>query len=117
MKASCKHCGIEYKAWVKHNTSCSKRCSELAYRLRKWYGLTIKEYTDLLDEQDHRCKICGNRAEPEGISFANRSLNVDHCHDTGKVRGLICSNCNTGLGKFKDSPELIEKAFAYLIGE
>lgn len=60
----------------------------------------------MLEEQDGKCYLCG------GIDF--RNLAVDHNHKTGKVRRLLCSSCNTGLGKFKDDPDLLTKAAVYL---
>lgn len=67
-------------------------------------------YLELLSRQGGRCAICGMES-----CSTNRAFAVDHCHDTGKIRGLLCFHCNTGLGKFKDSPELIQSAHDYLI--
>jgi hypothetical protein len=64
----------------------------------------------MLDDQKGLCKICGTR-EPGG--FANQWA-VDHCHITGRVRGLLCTNCNKGLGYFKDSPSLLWTCVKYL---
>lgn len=55
------------------------------------------------------CWIC---KKPEPI--AGRKLSIDHCHDTGKVRGLLCTHCNTGLGHFNHDPDRIDKAIRYL---
>jgi hypothetical protein len=74
----------------------------------KKYGWTVERYNEVLEEQDYRCKICGK--------YPNKTaLAVDHCHETGKVRGLLCTKCNTGLGLFCDSPELLIKAFRYIM--
>ncbi len=54
-----------------------------------------------------KCDICG-------IIPTNKSLDVDHCHTSGKIRGMLCRSCNTGLGQFKDSPEILQLAIAYL---
>lgn len=69
------------------------------------YGLTEEAYDALMEKQDGGCAICG----------AEGDFSVDHCHDTKKVRGLLCRECNIGLGKFKDDPELLRKAISYLI--
>lgn len=69
------------------------------------YGLSEEEYADLLSEQSHACAICSERMDPAC---------VDHDHETGEVRGLLCSPCNTGLGLFRDDPELLRAAIAYL---
>lgn len=73
---------------------------------REKYGIGLHQYQTLLEEQRGVCYLCG------GIDF--RNLAVDHCHNTGKVRRLLCSNCNTGLGKFKDNPDLLRKAAEYV---
>tara|TARA_R110000796_G_C14249860_1_gene398432 strand:+ start:96 stop:485 length:390 start_codon:yes stop_codon:yes gene_type:complete len=78
----------------------------------KQYNLTFSDYDKMLEEQGGKCKICGT-TEPRGQSKAGRFY-VDHNHDTGKVRGLLCNDCNTGLGLFKDSKILLIDAIKYL---
>ena len=78
-------------------------------RLRKQFGIGAAEYDQLLTEQNGGCAICGAR-----FSHGEVRLAVDHCHDTGKVRGLLCSNCNQGLGKFGDDPDRLDRAGMYL---
>jgi len=94
--------------------SCSsdaskKRCKEKQreYDYQRNYGISIKDYEDLAAKQKDSCAIC----ETHGIK-----LFVDHCHDTGEVRGLLCHTCNAGLGMFKDSPTFLTKAKEYLNG-
>jgi len=99
---------------------CSDKCWEKAqywdrkekYRSvqLKQYGLTVEQYEQMVIDQDNKCKICG-KSEPGGYG---KHWHVDHDHENGVVRGLLCESCNTGLGKFKDSPELLEKALLYL---
>lgn len=67
------------------------------------YRLTLDQYHSLMESQDFGCAICGG-----DISA------TDHNHVTGRVRGLLCCNCNVGLGQFKDSPQLLEKAAIYV---
>lgn len=74
------------------------------------YNLSIEEYDKLLLEQNYKCAICRT---PQ--SDLKRSLAVDHCHKTGKVRGLLCTSCNIGLGNFKDNVSNVEDALFYLI--
>lgn len=73
------------------------------------------EYQRMVQFQDNKCAICSNT---ETVIDARRDrvrkLAIDHDHATGKVRGLLCSSCNNGLGRFKDSPELLKKAVEYL---
>lgn len=80
-------------------------------RLLKAYGITLNTYRNMLKEQDGLCSICGTEAD----KVLNKKLYVDHDHDTSVVRGLLCSNCNTGIGLLKDSSECVTKAAEYLI--
>lgn len=66
-------------------------------------------YNRLVAEQSGRCAICGITTQENNKAFA-----VDHCHTTGKIRGALCNNCNTGIGNFLDSEELLNKAIEYL---
>lgn len=72
------------------------------------YGITREEFDSALIKQNHNCAICA-----VGFSDKNRCY-IDHCHTTGKVRGILCFHCNTGLGHFKDKQELLTKALNYL---
>lgn len=94
---------------------CSERCrrqekyperihKKRAYELRTKYGITPEQYQGMLQEQEGKCGICLNVGK----------LNVDHCHETSKVRGLLCDNCNQALGKFKDDLNILERAANYL---
>ena len=74
--------------------------------LRK-YGITLEEYNGLLEKQKGKCAICKTIT-------SKRRLDVDHCHETGKIRGLLCLNCNAALGNFKDDPILLRTAIEYL---
>lgn len=79
--------------------------------LRRKYGLTVENYTILLKEQDGKCAICDSKdAGRQGV----KNLAVDHNHSTGKVRGLLCSRCNLGIGHLDDDPNRLEAAAAYL---
>jgi len=81
---------------------------ERAYLLRKLYGMTVEEYDERLASQGGGCAICG--AKP-----GRRSLPVDHDHETGLVRGILCTDCNTALGSFDDDPALLLRAIEYLM--
>jgi len=75
----------------------------------KKYNLTEKEYNYLFSLQEGNCKICKKHQ-----SKFKKKLSVDHCHKTGTVRGLLCGNCNSALGLFKDDKEVIKQALIYL---
>jgi hypothetical protein len=77
--------------------------------LRRLYGLTLEEYQVLLSKQHGVCAICSE--PPRG---KRRFLAVDHDHETGAVRGLLCTTCNVGLGALRDSPVLVQAALTYL---
>jgi hypothetical protein len=79
-------------------------------------GISVDIVRALLEQQDHRCAICGEREEDlRGLGHMKHTgLVIDHDHTTGKVRGLLCLNCNTGLGQFKDKPTRLQSALSYL---
>lgn len=95
----------------KNKERINKRRSEYGKKQhrRKTYGLTPEAFDAMFEEQEGRCAICGT-----AIGLVDRDLAVDHCHDTDKVRGLLCRLCNLGIGYFRDRPELLDKAKAYL---
>ncbi|MDQ3747961.1 MAG: endonuclease VII domain-containing protein [Acidobacteriota bacterium] len=78
-------------------------------RLKYNYGITLDRYYELLEKQNGVCAICG---EPQNIE--THSLSVDHCHVTGKVRGLLCHKCNIALGLMRDNVLLLINAIEYL---
>ncbi len=86
-------------------------------KLKNNYNITLQEYNALFEKQNGKCAICGtNKYTTDYRTGKDRSLYIDHCHTTGIVRGLLCNACNLGLGKFKDSRELIVKTLNYLDG-
>jgi hypothetical protein len=75
--------------------------------LKAKYGLTLEQYDGMLDRQGGVCAICD---EPPG----DTALHVDHCHDTGRIRGLLCFRCNSALGNLRHDPEVIGRALEYV---
>lgn len=88
------------------------RC-KLCYRhqsVKRLYGLTVEQYDAMLVVQNHACPICLRPFDYE----QPRPVHVDHCHDGGQVRELLCLGCNTGLGNFKHDAEALRRAASYL---
>jgi hypothetical protein len=81
--------------------------------LKQKYNLSLDDFEALLRKQGNRCAICFKSIEGETLGGVRRA-NVDHDHATGKVRGLLCTGCNTALGKFEDSIRLLAAAIVYL---
>lgn len=76
------------------------------------YDLTPEAYAALDQAQNFRCRICGRHKS----ETRHGVLDVDHDHDTKRIRGLLCNNCNQGLGQFKDNPTSLLRAIQYLKG-
>jgi len=96
------------KAWRKSNPA--KVVKNRRTGLLKKYGLTEDDYNNLLAKQNYACAICKS-TDPN--DRWNR-FHIDHCHTSGKVRGLLCTQCNTGLGKFYDNIKSLSTAIEYL---
>lgn len=77
--------------------------------LRRSYGITRDQLNAMLEAQDHRCAICGGERNGAGTR-----LHIDHCHTTGRIRGLLCGKCNSAVGLLDDDPERAERLAAYL---
>lgn len=126
--SECKGCGapfddtVNYRGEVRlggpSRAFCSLTCKskrantperQRAYRLKSMYGITPEEYDAILESQGGGCAICEVKA-----SVSGRALHVDHDHESGKVRGILCTHCNPGIGYFKDNLQLLEKAMIYL---
>ena len=82
-------------------------------RLRDVFGTTQEAIDALYQSQNGRCAICG-KTEAEALVICKKRLHIDHCHVTGRIRGLLCMKCNGGLGMFSDSAETLEHALKYL---
>lgn len=84
--------------------------SWLSNHMKRTFGITLVEYKEMLAKQNGRCAIC--KIKKPGSNFGR--MEIDHCHTTGKVRGLLCHNCNAGLGHFIDNVELLSVAIEYV---
>lgn len=97
---------IYRKASLKHWHGLDQK--EKQEKWIKRYGLSAKEYYKMLEKQKEVCKICNKKCS------SKQTLSVDHCHKTGKVRGLLCIKCNTSLGMLNDDVSLFYSAIKYL---
>lgn len=123
----CAGCGIEKLRTEFHNDKGNKdgkgswcksceakrakrrtKATRVREKLAK-YDMTEEEYMNMKQRQDNKCAICGNTILENGTE-----LTIDHDHNTGRVRGLLCFSCNIGIGMFKDSPYLLQQAISYL---
>lgn len=86
--------------------------------LQSCFGLTEHEFDSLLREQNEQCRICDvTLTKFKSESGKSKTAHVDHCHTTGKVRGLLCGKCNSAIGYLQDDPKLLRKAAEYLEGK
>ncbi len=116
----CVRCRIRkpFSAYAKHKKMISgieRKCKQCRFEtrnvklrkerdLKKKYNLSLLDYENMRLIQENKCKICTKE----------KKLFVDHCHTTGKVRGLLCATCNVGLGSYLDNTELLKEAIKYL---
>ena len=98
----CKECekAASRKHW--HGMSTERRRDK---HYKRFYDIGIEKVQELIDKQEGRCAICGDVLS---------HIHVDHNHSTGEVRGILCPSCNTGLGKMKDSIDVLTSAISYL---
>lgn len=113
---ACRKCGTMFKPNAPSHLYCSQECADWSLTnnyLKRTYSIGYDRYLEMLKEQENKCKICGG----EGFVMKEAhhlKLVVDHEHETGKVRGLLCHNCNRGLGLFKDNKDCLDAAIKYL---
>lgn len=106
-----KYCSIGCRQkWHSSKFLTSKRdpLKTKDYQLRTKYGISLDQYNSMLCSQDFKCAICST-SEPQGYNW-----HVDHCHNTGKVRGILCCNCNQALGLLKENTHSLEKMIGYI---
>ena len=113
----CKWCSKGFAPQGPSHSYCSDDCKSHAhsdkYYLRA-YGISLQELFAMMEKQKWKCAICntfGFKMLDNHIS----GLNCDHDHKTGRVRGLLCHNCNRGLGLFQDNPDYLQSAIEYLV--
>jgi uncharacterized protein YbaR (Trm112 family) len=111
---ACKTCGSVFTPTNPCNIYCSPKCKGKNSYYKRNYGITDADLAAMKIEQDNKCYLCQSEGFLIGKNNHNEKLAVDHCHKTGKVRKLLCHNCNRALGLFKDNPELMRKAADYI---
>ena len=121
-RTECKSCLNEkrrksksYRKWADKNKEHLKKY-ERSYRLKKKYGITLDDYNKMLTDQDNKCAIC-KTSKPLPNKKSYNGWHVDHCHTTGKIRGILCHTCNPSLGAFKDDINILKNAIKYLQNE
>jgi len=92
------------KEWYLNNPEKIKE-----QKLKKNYGISLEQYNEMFDKQKGRCAICGTHQNE-----LKQMLSVDHCHETNRIRGLLCNGCNRGIGYLKDDIRIVENALKYL---
>lgn len=115
-------CGVEFETNHKRKIFCNRRCLDARnhnspdwndiqrnYKYIKNYNITLDTYNNILKNQNGCCAICGM---PEWAS--KKKLHVDHDHESGTIRGILCAGCNLGIGMFKHDPDLLIKALNYV---
>lgn len=117
----CKQCKKKFKRTHNRQIHCSAKCRAVFKKTLEWddkqrnykyllyYGISLQEYNKMFDEQNGCCFLC-NKHQSE----LNQTLHVDHNHETGVVRSLLCQKCNMGLGLFNDDKILIKKVLEYV---
>lgn len=121
----CRKCYAEWgREWRRNNRERSREIvrnyqrrhpekikrNDRSHHLRSTYGITLEEYENLFESQGRKCAICGSPSS----GGPGRNFHVDHDHKTGKVRGLLCCNCNFVVGHSLDNPEILMRAADYL---
>jgi hypothetical protein len=104
---TCKACRSEREK-AAHLAAPERRRANV---IRAKYGMSLEDYDGLLRAQGGGCAMCGATTNPDASSLA-----VDHCHATGRVRGILCGPCNKGIGLLKDDPALLMRGAEYLRG-
>ncbi len=112
---TCKGCGDEFNKLAPQQYYCSDRCRAENILLLQNYNITRKDWNKMYEYQNGTCAICGG----EGFTmkkgkYFDTTLVVDHDHNSGSIRGLLCHNCNRALGLLKDDISVLEKAIIYL---
>ena len=110
----CKECRSKIIPSARTKEARHQQYLKVKEKVREWgivkrYGITLKQYNEMLVKQNYLCAICDKHQ-----SESHKGLHVDHCHDTDKIRGLLCSSCNLAIGQLKHNITILTKAIKYL---
>lgn len=109
----CKQCRAEYAKFYRAMNKEKIKRKQRDIRYKESYGISLEDYDKILEKQGNKCACCGStEASKSPGKWAN--FCVDHCHLTGKVRGLLCNSCNIGIGKLGDNLDGVLNAVSYL---
>ena len=108
-RGSCKECASKTDKQWRINNKERDQLNAKTKRVRTSYGITLEEYEKAMSISN-TCQICGSYDEDN----ASKKLNYDHCHITGKFRGVLCRSCNQSIGLLGDTAESLLKAYTYL---
>lgn len=120
----CKQCGTEFKPYMHKNEYCDEKCRDVARYHRnshkrqeaifvRKYGINYEQRNKMVQDQNGKCAIC--ECELTWDHRKTTSVNVDHCHETGTVHGILCGMCNKGMGCLQEDPAVLGSAVNYLI--
>jgi hypothetical protein len=107
-KVACKKYYYGHLEQQRERSRIKGKKSGVSYHLMQRYGVDLEEKNSILQGQDNRCKICGT-TDPGSRGWA-----IDHNHETGKIRGVLCFRCNGGIGLLRDNANLVYSAACYL---
>ncbi len=119
LRCQCRVCKNSSAAGYYKNWTPEQRLLHRRRVTRSRYGIEYDLVVSLFEQQEGCCKICSKQGDvPIGHEQQHdrkRALQIDHNHETGEIRGLLCRECNLGLGKFRDSPQRLIRAVVYLM--
>ncbi len=105
----CSQCKKERTKKAYHRNPTKYRLTSRKLMLNKKYGLTIEDLEKMIEKQNKKCAICF-----QDLQVGTVKCCIDHNHETGEVRGILCSNCNTGIGLLKENNNILQSAIKYL---
>lgn len=118
VKNECANCTNSYlRRHYQINKELYNNKSREGHYLRR-YGLTYFDYLSMCESVGSCCQICSKELQVAGPGIGKGCMDicvVDHCHSTGKIRGILCQTCNRGLGLFKDNSKVLQKASDYIL--